>query len=311
MKIPSHILIVTGLLLSFAQSQEQPEKATGLESVLSKDAKVRKIAGDMKFTEGPVWLPKEEILVFSDIPNSILMQWSKNGGLKKFRKSKSSNGNLLDLDGRLLSCQHAGRNLIRWKSDGTAEELAGKFENKRFNSPNDVAVKSDGTLWFTDPPWGLKNRSEGREIEGNWVYRLNPDTGKVTVVTKSLDMPNGIAFSPDENVLYIADTGRIPKVRAFRVKADNQIDEKPLHYLDVRCDGMCVDTEGNVYTTASGGIHVFDKSGKKLGLIPVDEHPANCTFGGPDYKTLFITAQTSLYSVRLNNPGAKPPGAKW
>ena len=289
----------------------QSEKPSGLQSILPAGARAKKLASDMKFTEGPVWLPKKGILVFSDIPNSVLMQWSEKGGLKEYRKSERSNGNLLDLEGRLISCQHDGRNIVREEADGSLKVLLDRFESKRFNSPNDVAVKSDGTLWFTDPPWGLKNGTVGKELGGNWVYVLDPKSGKLNLLTKELERPNGIAFSPDEKVLYIADTHGLKKVRAFAVKQDNSIGREPLYLLDVRCDGMCVDRAGNIYTTSAGGIHVFNDEGKKLGVIPTNEQPANCAFGGEDYKTLFITARTSLYSVKLEIPGAKPPGAQW
>ena len=173
-------------------------------SLVAKGAKVEKLAGGMKFTEGPVWLPEQKKVVFSDIPNSKLMQWSEKGGLSEFRKSEQANGNILDLQGRIISCQHKGRNIIRIEKNGSTTVLADKFGGKRFNSPNDVAVRSDGTLWFTDPPWGL---SGPHEIPGHWVFKLDPKVGKVTVVYKKLAMPNGIVFSPDGSRLYVADTG--------------------------------------------------------------------------------------------------------
>ena len=173
-------------------------------SVVQPGAKVQKLAGGMKFTEGPVWLADQKKLVFSDIPNSKLMQWSEADGLSEFRTSEQANGNMLDLEGRIISCQHGARNIIRIEADGSTTVLADKFDGKRFNSPNDVAVRSDGTLWFTDPPWGL---TEPPEIPGHWVYKLDPKTGQVTPIIKDLAMPNGIVFSPAETRLYVADTG--------------------------------------------------------------------------------------------------------
>jgi len=274
-------------------------------------AKVKKLAGGMKFTEGPVWLPGERKVVFSDIPNSKLMQWSKKDGLSVFRKSEQANGNILDLQGRIISCQHAARNIIRIDKSGKAKVLTEKFEGKRFNSPNDVAVWKDGTLWFTDPPWGLR---APHEIPGHWVYKLDPETGKVEVLIKDLAMPNGIVFSPDGSRLYVADTGghkRHPDpkyhdypdtVTCYAVSKKGKLGKK-LFTIDEGSDGMAVDVKGNLYLT-HGQVQVYDADGKKLETIEVPEKPANVCFGGKDYKTLFITARTSLYQVRLAHAGA-------
>ncbi len=290
-----------------------------VSALLETNATVNKLAGDMGFVEGPVWIPAKKILVFSDIPNSKLMQWSESGGLSEYRKSENSNGNILDLDGRLISCQHSGRNVVRTEGDGGITVLAEKFEGNRFNSPNDIAVRSDGTLWFTDPPWGLNGAPD---IKGNWVFKLNPTTGEVQPIIKDLAMPNGINFSPDETRLYVADTGGHPKhpdpsyhqkpagIHCYEVSKDGTLGKK-LFTIDHGSDGMAVDVLGNLYTTNEKKIKVHDKDGQSLGDIAVPEGPANCAFGGDDYKTLFITARTSLYSIRLKNAGAKPPGAKW
>ena len=280
-------------------------------SLVEPGAKVRKLAGNMKFTEGPVWLPGQNKVVFSDIPNSKLMQWSKKGGLSEFRKSEQANGNILDLQGRIISCHHAARNLIRIEKDGSTTVLADKFDGKRFNSPNDVAVGKDGTLWFTDPPWGL---SGPHEIPGHWVYKLDPDSGKVEVLIKDLAMPNGIVFSPDGSRLYVADTGGhkrhpdpafhglAPSVTCYAVTKDRKLGKK-LFKIDEGSDGMAVDVKGNLYLT-HGQVQVYDANGKKLETIEVPEKPANVCFGGRDYKTLFITARTSLYQIRMINAGA-------
>lgn len=295
-----------------------PAIAQESESLIEPGAKVTKLAGDMKFTEGPAWIPAKKTLVFSDIPNSKLMQWSESGGLSVFRQSEQSNGNILDLQGRLISCQHAARNLVRTETDGTITVLTDKFDGKRFNSPNDVAVRSDGTLWFTDPPWG---RTGPAEILGHWVFKLDPATGKVEPVVKDLAMPNGINFSPDERRIYIADTGghklhpdpafhNLPGgIHCYEVSKDGKLGKK-LFQIEQGSDGMTVDVKGNLYTT-HGKVHIYNADGKKLETIDVPEGPANVTFGGDDYKTLFITAKTSLYSVRMKNAGAKPVGAKW
>lgn len=288
--------------------------------LIAPGAKVEKVAGDMKFTEGPVWIPSSNKLVFSDIPSSKLMQWSEKDGLSVFREeSHQSNGNILDLQGRLISCQHAARNLVRTEKNGTITVLADKFDGKRFNSPNDVAVRSDGTLWFTDPPWGLRGK---REISGHWVFKLDPKTGKVEALVKDLAMPNGIIFSPDESRIYIADTGgnrRHPdskfhtlpdRVHCYAVDKKGKLGKKLFH-IDGGSDGMAVDVKGNLYTTHRSSVHVFNADGKKLDEIKCPEGPANCTFGGQDFKTLFITARKSLYRIRMVNAGAKPPGANW
>ncbi|MGE5195096.1 MAG: SMP-30/gluconolactonase/LRE family protein [Deltaproteobacteria bacterium] len=296
-----------------------PASAQEDGSLVAPGEKIRKLAGGMKFTEGPAWIPAKKTLVFSDIPNSKLMQWREGDGLSVFRQSEQSNGNILDLEGRLISCQHAGRNLVRTESDGKITVLADKFEGKRFNSPNDVAVRSDGTLWFTDPPWGMTGE---REIPGNWVFKLDPASGAVEPVIKDLAMPNGIVFSPDESRLYVADTGghekfSVPELRklpagihCYEVSKEGKLG-KQLFQIEQGSDGMRVDVKGNLYTTNGGKVHIFSADGKKLEQIDVPEGPANVCFGGDDLETLFITASTSLYSIRMKNPGAKPVGAKW
>ena len=303
------------LLLFAAQDAD----ALKLQDLLAPEAAVVKLAGDMKFTEGPVWLPKEKKLVFSDIPSQKLMEWSEAGGLKVFRESPNPNGNLLDREGRLLTCRHGARDIVRTEADGELTVLCDSFDGKRFNSPNDVAVKSDGTLWFTDPPWGLPRQREGKEQPGHWVYRLDPKTKKVTVLVKDLCMPNGLAFSPDERHLYIADTGGHgshpdealhdlpPTVTAYEVNADGTLNPKPVWKTETRCDGMCVDVLGNIFTTAGEGVVVLSPKGEIIGTIKTPESPANCCFGGDDFKTLYITARTSLYSVELANAGCKIP----
>jgi gluconolactonase len=311
----SDVLSISALLLAFLTTTVvQAEDDT---SLVEPGAKVTKLASGMKFTEGPVWMPKEKKLIFSDIPNSKLMQWSEADGLSVFRTSEQANGNTLDPECRLISCQHAARNVVRTEVDGTTTVLAGKFDGKRLNSPNDVTVRSDGTLWFTDPPYGLKGT---REIPGNWVFKLNPKTGKVEAVIKDLAMPNGIEFSPEEDRLYVADTGGHPlhpdptfhklpgAVHCYEVSRDGQIGKK-LFSITGGSDGMAVDAKGNLYATHSK-VMIFSPAGKKLEEIDVPEGPTNVCFGGDDFKTLFITARTSLYSVRMKQPGAKPPGEK-
>ena len=261
MKIISLLLLIFTFHTAFAD----------ISSITIQGEKVTQLGTGMKFTEGPVWIKKEKRLVFSDIPNSLQMEWTSAKGVKEWRKVEQSNGNLMDLNGNILSCQHAGRNLIRTSANGSVKVIADEFEGKKFNSPNDLAVRSNGEIWFTDPSYGLRGRKS--EVEGKWVYKLKKD-GSLSVVCKTFDMPNGIAFSPDEKRIYIADSGKIGKIRAYDVLEEGLLGE-PAFKIDIRCDGMCVDTKGRIYTTAGGGIHVFDANGKKIGLIPVPEHPAN------------------------------------
>lgn len=294
-------------------------RAQNANPLLEPGATVKKLASGMKFTEGPAWLPRTKTLIFSDIPNSNIMQWRESDGLSVFRKSEEANGNILDLQGRIVSCQHAARNLVRTEPNGTITVLADKYDGKRFNSPNDVAVRSDGTLWFTDPSWGLKAKAE---IPGHWVFRLDPASGKVDPVIKDLPMPNGIVFSSDETRLYVADTGgnarhpntafhKLPAgIHCYAINKDGQLGNK-IFVINQGSDGMKLDVQGKLYTTHGNKVHVYSADGQSVGQIEVPENPANLCFGGDDFKTLFITARTSLYSVRLKVAGAKPKGANW
>jgi len=300
MKFPA-LLLLAALPALLPHSDSVAETMDG---IIDPDAKVEKLGSGMAFTEGPVWLPGEKAVVFSDIPNSRLMIWSREGGLKEFRKVEATNGNVLDRDGKMLSCQHGGRNVVRWDADGKPEVVVDAFEGKKLNSPNDLAVQSDGTIWFTDPSYGLAGREA--ELDGRFVFQYDEKAKKLAIVCRTFDMPNGIAFSPDEKRIYVADTGKVGKLRAYDVPAaKGEALGEPVFEIDVRCDGMCVDAKGNIYTTAAGGIHVFGPDGKKIGLIPVDEHPANVCFGGEGFSTLFITARTSIYSVDVKNVGNK------
>jgi len=268
-------------------------------------AEVRKLAGDMKFTEGPVWVPRDGgYLVFSDIPADELKRWSEKDGLATFRKpSRNTNGNILDRDGRLISCEHSGRRLSILEADGTLGTLVDKFEGRAFNSPNDVAIAPDGAVYFTDPDYGLRGAES--EIGGNWVFRFEPKSGNLRVLVKDFDKPNGIAFSPDGKLLYIADSGKPRHIRVFNVDADGGISNSRVFCtIDQGVpDGIRCDVDGRVWSSAGDGVRIFDTSGKLLGIIPVPESPANLCFGGADGKTLFITARASLYSIPVRVKG--------
>jgi gluconolactonase len=271
-------------------------------------AKLQKLAGDMKFTEGPVWIGRDGgYLVFSDIPADELKRWSMGEGLRTFRKpSRQANGNTLDREGRLITCEHHARRVTRTEHDGTVTVLVDSFEGKKFNSPNDAVVRSDGTIWFTDPPYGLP-KGAARELEKNYVFRLDPGTKHIEIVADDFDMPNGLCFSPDERTLYVADSGKPHHIRAFDVTHDAKLSNgRVFCTIDAGApDGVRCDELGRVWSSAGNGVHVFAPDGKLLGKIPVPETPANLCFGGEDGRTLFITARTSLYSIRTSVRGAR------
>ncbi len=268
-------------------------------------AVVRKLAGDMKFTEGPVWVPRDGgYLIFSDIPADELKRWSEKDGLATFRKpSHNTNGNILDAEGRLVSCEHSGRRLSILDADGTLRTLVDRFEGKAFNSPNDLVIARDGAVYFTDPDYGLSGQTS--EIGGNWVFRFDPKTKSLRVLAKDFDKPNGIALSPDGKRLYVADSGKPKHIRVFDVDADGGISNgRVFCTIDKGApDGIRCDADGRIWSSAGDGVRVFDPSGKLLGTIPVPESPANLCFGGADGKTLFMTARTSLYAIEVRVKG--------
>jgi gluconolactonase len=266
---------------------------------ISADARVEKVAGDFKFTEGPVWVPQDGgYLIFSDIPANELKRWDAKSGITIFRRpSNHANGNTIDNEGRLITCEHSGRRLSIWEKDGTINPLVEKSDGKRFNSPNDVAVTSDGTLWFTDPDYGLGGNS--REQKGNFVYRFNPKFGSASPMVTDFDKPNGICFSPDERKVYVADSGKPHHIRVFDVTPN-----EPVRNGKVLCtieqgvpDGIRCDDAGRIWSSAGDGVHIFASDGTLIGKILTPEPAANLAFGGTDGRTLFITARTSVYSV--------------
>ena len=264
-----------------------------------------RIATDLEFTEGPVWHP-DGYLLFSDIPANTIYKWTPDSNLEKFRSpSGNSNGLTLDRQGRLIACEHGNRRVSRTELDGTVVTLADKYQGKRLNSPNDVVVKSDGSIYFTDPPYGVQ--PEDRELDFQGVYRIAPD-GALALLADDFGRPNGLAFSPDENVLYVDDTER-RHVRAFDVQPDGTLANGRVfaELGEHRPDGMKVDVNGNVYVTASF-VWVFDSMGRHLGNITTPDAPANCAFGGIENKTLFITARSSVYRVELKVQGSSTPG---
>ncbi len=287
-----------------AQAEIVPVAGGDISDIAPAGAKVEKLGGDMKFTEGPVWRPDKKQLIFSDIPAAKLMQWTAAEGVRPYRDCENANGNTLDTNGLLVSCQHGGRNLVREEKDGKLTVLIEKHDGKKYNSPNDAVVKSDGSIYFTDPPYGTPKGQE-KEAGGNFVYRLAADGKTTSIVNREFDMPNGLCFSPDEKRLYIADSGSKKRVGAFPVNADGTLGEA-LFWMEGGADGIRCDEKGRIYTTAGDGVRIYADTGKQIGLIKLPEHPANCAFGGEDNKTLFITARTGLYAIKLSVAGATP-----
>ena len=269
---------------------------------------VEHLASGLGFTEGPVWYGNS--LLFSDIPNNRIVRWKAlpNGPeLTTFRTpSGNSNGLTLDRSGRLIACEHSARRVTRTETDGTITTLAERHQGKRLNSPNDVVVRSDGSVYFTDPPYGLTGLTAWKELPFNGVYRLAPD-GELELLVDDFVRPNGLAFSPDELVLYVNDTAR-GHIRAFDIAAEGQIANNRV-LIDMagdkpgRPDGMKVDVEGNIYCTGPGGFWIIDPAGKCLARVLPPEPPANLAWGDADRRSLFLTARTGLYRVRLEIAG--------
>jgi gluconolactonase len=296
---------------AFAAEPFEVKDKAEFAKVVPADAKVEKLADGMKFLEGPCWVSDDAggYLLFSSIPDDQIKRWSAKDGLSVYReKSNGTNGNFRDLEGRLISCEGSARRVTRTEKDGSITVLVDKYEGKRFNSPNDVVVKSDGTIWFTDPPYGMPKGQE-REQEKNHVFRFDPKTKEIKSVAADCDMPNGLAFSPDEKKLYVADSGKPKHIRVFTVN-----DDATLSGGDVFCtidngapDGIRVDTAGRVYSSAGDGVQIFAPDGKLIGKILVPESPANVGFGGKDRNELFMPSRTSLYRIKLTATGAQKP----
>lgn len=303
-------VIAALFILAAAMNAYAADAATGqseeFRRIVPPDAKLEKLAGGFKFLEGPVWTDADGgYLIFSDIPANRLLKWTKKDGVTVYRAdSRNANGNTRDLEGRLITCEHGSRSVTRTGPDGAVATLADRYEGKLLNSPNDCAVRSDGTIWFTDPPYGLAGRPA--EVGGNFVFRLDPATRSLTVVARDFDMPNGLCFSPDGRKLYIADSGKPRHIRVFDVNADGTLGGGAVFCrIDKGVpDGIRCDADGRVWSSAGDGVHIYAPDGSLAGKIPVPESPANLCFGGDDGRTLFITARTSLYAIRVAVAGA-------
>jgi gluconolactonase len=299
-----------------------------LDALIPKDAKIEKLAEGFTWSEGPVW--KEGALLFSDVPANIVYRWKPGAtnaevflqpsGLltpKQGFREQGSNGLGLDHQGRLILCQHGERRLARVEPDGKQTALIDRFEGQQFNSPNDLAIRRNRDIYFTDPPYGLEgtDKSPLKELDFHGIYRLDP-AGKLTLLTKEIAFPNGIAFSPDEKTLYVGVSApKTTRVVAFAVQPDGTLgagrtffDAAPLQEAGVKgaCDGLKLDTHGNIYASAPGGVVVLSPAGKTLGWIKTGDLIANCGWGD-DGSTLYLTANHWLCRVKTTTKGDKFP----
>jgi gluconolactonase len=285
-------------------------ESAAFDSLFVSRAKVERVATGFRFTEGPVWFCEERCLLFSDIPETRIFKLTRNGRLATFRQpSGHSNGLTRDRERRLIACEHGNRRVTRTEKNGSISVLAEVFQGKKLNTPNDVVVKSDGCVYFTDPPYGIKPEQQEQPIQG--VYRLSPDGRESSIVADDFEKPNGLTFSPDEKKLYINDSSR-RHIRVFDVASDGFLSHPRLfHDMNVdepgSPDGMKVDVAGRVYCAGPEGVWVFDKKGAHLGTIVTPEKPANCAWGGDDWRSLSISARTSVYKIQLNSPASRCP----
>jgi gluconolactonase len=283
---------------------------------------IEKLWTGSRWAEGPAYFAAGKYLIWSDIPNDRLLRYDEtDGSVSVFlTPCNNHNGHTVDLEGRLVSCEHRGRAVTRIEHDGSRKILADRFEGKKLNSPNDVVVKSDGSVWFTDPTYGIDGEYEGdyavSEIGAANVYRIDPVNGGVTAVITDMVRPNGLAFTPDEKTLYVADTGLThkpdcsPDIRAYPVNSDGRGVGQGRKFATCDAglfDGFRVDVHGNVWSSAADGVHCFAPDGKLIGKILIPEVVANVTFGGRKRNRLYICGTTSLYSVYLNTQGALRP----
>ena len=278
-----------------------------MQTILDDSAKLEKVAGDFQFIEGPIWHP-DGFLLFSDIPADTIYKFAANQQVEVFRRpSGKANGNTLDKAGRLITAEHSNRRISRTETDGKIIELVDQYEGKKLNSPNDLVVKSDGSIYFTDPPYGINKEQEELGFYG--VYRLTTD-GKLTLLVKDIVLPNGIAFSPDEKKLYV-NNSEAGYIAVFDVNSDGTVSNQRV-FAQLKDpgkngvpDGLKVDVEGNVYSTGPGGVWILSPTGELLGKISVPETATNLAWGDDDRKTLYITGSKSLYRIRLKIAGVR------
>jgi len=322
------ILMLLGPAAISLRAQTVVRSDAGLDKIVPAGAMVEKVYGDFRFVEGPVWDRRGGYLLFSDIPANAIMKWTPDGNVSAFRKQIfsgpypdgvliGSNGLTLDRQGRIVAAEHGNRRVARYEKDGAATVLADRYEGKRLNSPNDLVVKKNGDVYFTDPTGLSRNYPADAkdipkpELDFNGVYRISAD-GKLTLLTKDMPYPNGLAFSPDEKKLYVANSRPDKFWMVYDVIADGALangrklfDATQIPGEDVP-DGMKIDTAGNIYATGPAGIMIFSPQGKLLGTVQFPELPANCAWGDADGKTLYVTARTSLYRIHLKIAGIRP-----
>ncbi|ACT14706.1 MULTISPECIES: SMP-30/gluconolactonase/LRE family protein [Pectobacterium] len=266
------------------------------------------------WAEGPVWLPQQDAVVFSDVKGNRMFIWSRNGDVALWRfPSHYANGNALDAQGRVVSCEHGRRGISRRENNGDIRVLVDRIDGKCFNSPNDVAIRSDGTIWFTDPPYGITSDDEGYKSEsqviGCYVYCFDPRDGSLSIAASDLQRPNGLAFSPDETHLYVADMSIIDfptlgrrDLRIYPVEGKHLGAGQFFARVEPGIpDGFCVDRTGNLFCSCADGILIFRPDGHQIGKIDVPECVSNCTIGGPEGNELYITATTSLYRIGVES----------
>ncbi len=284
------------------------------------NAPLERLADGFRWLEGPVWFADLQCLLFSDIPNDRVMRWTATGGVSVFREpSRFANGHTRDREGRLIGCLHGGRALVRTEYDGSVTTLADHYQGKRLNSPNDVVVKSDGSLWFSDPPYGIQTDYEGGrrepELPAN-LYRLDPADGSLAAVCRGIAGPNGLCFSPDETLLYVTDTGvqfdpdSPRRILVFDVAGDGRALAHGRDFHEVspgHADGIRCDEDGNVWAAAGDGVHCIAADGTLLGKIRVPCTVSNFCFGDRHYSRLFLCASQALYAIWINRRGAQRP----
>ena len=282
-----------------------------LQDIFDEDAELETVSSGHRFLEGPAWRPDETHLRFSDILGNATLQWSGASGLSIYRaNSHMANGNTYDRQGRLLSCHHASSRVTRMDDNETMTVLASHYQGKELNSPNDIVVKSDGAIYFTDPPYGREAKvgiPRQPQLGFNGVYRLDPEGGGLTLLSRDFNRPNGLCFSPDESFLYINDTPE-SRIRVFDVSADGLLSNGRLFAQTGGDgpggpDGMKTDSEGNLYCCAAGGLHVFAADGAFLGRLRTPMQITNFTFGDEDLRGIYLTGITTLYRVRARIPG--------
>ncbi len=286
-------------------------------AMVGDDVSVERLGTDFVFTEGPIWHPYERHLTFSDIIGNRMHRWTPQEGgggtFSVFREtSNKANGNTYDSEGRMVTCEHATSRVIRTEPDGSITVLATHYGDKELNSPNDIIVKSDGRIYFSDPTSGRSGRfgvEREQELDFQGFFRVDPDGGGLTLLADDFERPNGLCFSQDESKLFVNDTIR-KHIRVFDVEEDGTVSGGDVWAevtgdLEGVPDGMKTDSADTLFCTGPGGVHVFAQDAACLGVIRTPEPPANFTWGGDDMRSLFITARTSLYRARVKNPGAK------